>query len=653
MTSDLMGQGWQPRIRRAAPWIGLAGLALLVLASLGLGRQDASPAVLGQLAAGLFLWAWIAWGAPPVDRLGDLDPHAGGPRPVPLALSLVGAALCAWKMPAAEFRAGGVLFWIGAVMAWLWAWWPPRVSRAAVLPPSAGQLSARARLLLFAAVLAVGCFFLFYRLAGTPGDPGSDQAEEMLDMYDLLNGKFSIFFPRNLGIAPFHHYWTGVFLAGLKLPLRFLTVKIASSAIELLAIPAIYLAGRELGGAWLGLASAAFLAWAKWPVSLARQGMEYIYAVPPTIFVVWALLRYMRRGDRGSLLAAGVAVGVGLYTYPSFRIVPLLVFVAFALMLLDRRRAGNRRVLGGHFLLVAGTAALVFLPLGKFALLHRSEFWYRSLTRITGVEQAIAGNVLQIFAGNLWNMARSFHWLGSAGWTVMARYDPILDIISGALFFAGLVLVAGLALRGAWRWTWLLLAFFVLTLPSTLSLAYPLENPSLNRAAPAIPVVFLIASLPFAYLCANFSRLRGALRAAGCLVLAAVCGLSIRENFRAYFLVFAASYEQMVEHATRMSDILKQYHSQGVPYSQCYLLGYDFWVDGRTIALEIGDPGWVKEHLVLPENVPVNLRARPLIFLYNLNDKERLARLHRMYPGTESIARQSHPDRDFGVYVAR
>lgn len=649
-----MGQGTEPRISgRAAPWIGLAGLALLILASWGLESKDASPAILGQLTAGLLLWAWIAWGAPPADGLGDLDPPADGPRRIPLVLSVVGAGLCAWSMPAKEFDSAGVVFWIEAIAGWLWAWWPPRVPHATALAPSADQLSVRTRLTALAAVLVVGSFFLFYRLAGVPADPVSDHAEEMLDMFDLLNGKFHIFFPRNLGVAPFHFYWTSALVAGLKFPLRYLTVKIATSAIGLLAIPAIYLAGSELGGAWLGLASAAFLAWGKWPVSLARQGMEYVYAVPPTIFVIWALLRYMRRGDRVSALAAGIGVGAGLYTYPSFRVVPLLVLTAFALMLLDRRRARIRRVLAGHFILVAATAAIVFLPLGKFALLHRGQFWYRSFTRITGMERAIPGDRLQIFAGNLWNMARSFHWHGSDGWTVMARYDPFLEIVGGGLLFAGLVLLAGLALRGAWRWIWLLLALFVLTLPSTLSLAFPIENPSLNRAGPAIPAVFLIASLPFAYLCAAFWRLRGALRAAGCLVLAGVCGLSIQQNFRAYFRVFANSYEQMTNHSIRMSEMLEQYHARGVPYSQCYLLAYTGWVDGRHIAIEIGDPGWVKEHLVLPPELPVNLRKRPLVFIYNLNDKERVDRLRWMYPGTEYIALQSHPDRDFGVYVAR
>jgi hypothetical protein len=653
-TSDPPGQGAGPRIlRRAALGMGLAGLALLVWASSGLEQRVASPAVLLALAGGLLLWAVIAWASPPSDRLDDLDPPASGPRLLPLAISVVGAGLCAWKMPAKEFHLAGLVFWVEAVAAWLWAWWPPRVSRTPAASSPAGRLSARARLTALAAVVALGSFFLYYRLAAAPANPVSDQAEEMLDLFDLLNGRFWIFFPRNLGVAPLHFYWTGALLAVLKLPLRFLTVKVATSAMGLLAIPAIYLAGSELGGAWLGLSAAAFMAWGKWPVSLARQGLEYIYAVPPTIFVIWALLRYMRRGDRVSALAAGVGVGIGLYTYPSFRIVPLLVVVAFAMMLLDRRRAGARRILVGHGFLVAATAALVFLPLGKFAVLNRSQFWYRSFTRITDLERKISGDRLQTFAGNLRNMARAFHWEGSAGWTVMTRYDPFLDIVLGGLLFAGVVLLAGLALRGAWRWTWVLLALFVLTLPSTLALAFPGENPSLNRAGPAIPVVFLIAALPFAYLCANVWRLRGALRAAGFLALAGACVLSVQQNFRSYFGVFAEGYDRMIDHSTQMAEILEEHHARGVPYSQCYLLGYAGWVDGRNIALEIGDPGWYKDHIVMPDEVPADLRERPLVFLYSLIDTERLARLRRVYPGTERIVHQSHSDRDFGVYVVR
>ncbi len=644
------------RIRRAAPWFGLGGIALLAAASVALERRTLPVWAIVCLAAALFLWIGVARVAHPApERLGSLDASDRRVQAIPLALALAAAAISWWKTPAEEFRLAGVVPWLASVALWLKAWWPPRSANAVGgLPSERGDPKWALRAAL-AGVFLVGAFFYFYRLSEVPANPVSDHAEEMLDMLDLIRGRHSIYFLGNLGREPLHFYWTCAFVKGLGLPLTFLTLKIATATVGVLAVLAMYLVGRELGGTALGLTAAAFVAWAKWPVGLARQGLDYTYAVLPSALTIWALLRYQRRGDRASALAAGVVVGAGLYGYTPFRAVPLLVPLALAAALLDPRRRAGRRRLVGHGFLIAGTAVLVFLPLLKFMLSaeHREFFWFRSATRMTDVERAVAGDRLQIFLGNLVNMLRAFHWKGSSTWTVILEHDPFLDVVFGGLLFAGVILVVSCALRGAWRSSWLLPAFFLLTLPSTLSLAYPHENPSLNRAAPAIPVVFVIAALPFASLCRSFSRERPGFRVAGLAALAGAVLLSLQQNSRAYFVDFAESYDHLMEHAMEMAQVLKQYRALGIPYSQAYLLGLDFWVDGRNIAFEIGDPAWADTHILPPGELPDDLRQRPLLFLYRPNDMERLKKLKRLYPGIGHTVPQSHPDRDFGAYVAR
>ena len=196
-------------------------------------------------------------------------------------------------MPAEEFRRDGVAAWLAAIVLWLVAWWPRRGARPERPAVAAGRAWAvRGALVL---ILAVGAWFHFHELARVPSNPVSDHAEEMQDLVDLLDGHAGIYFFRNLGIAPFHSYWSAAFLKVLGLPVRYLWIKAATAAFGMLLVPALYLAGAELGGAGLGLAAAAFAAWGKWPVSLARQAQEYDYAVPVAAFVLWALLRWLRR----------------------------------------------------------------------------------------------------------------------------------------------------------------------------------------------------------------------------------------------------------------------------------------------------------------------------------------------------------------------
>ena len=642
-------------MRRLAPWLGLAGLAALVAGSASLAQRALNPGSIAALAVGILIWLSVAWIDPPAgDVLGALDPPARGPRLVPLVLALAAAGACWWQMPPEVFRAPGVLAWAAAIVLWFWAWWAPGSPAASRPAPSAGERwAARCAMVL---ILAAAVWFQFHDLAGVPSNPISDHAEEMLDMRDLIEGHPGVFFWRNLGNGPVHFYWTAFLVKGLGLPLNYLTLKTATALFGLLVAPALFLLGRELGGLWLGVAAAGFGAWSKWSVALARQGVEYIYPIPLTALVLWAVLRYQRRGDRGSVLAAGAAIGIGLSTYLSFRIVPLLVPLAFGVALFDRRRQGRRWKTVGDGLLVAATSAILFLPVIKFAFLgeHREFFWSRIATRTTDAEVALTASPWRVFAGNLWNMAKALHWQGSSTWTVLHAGDPFLDIVSGGLFLAGLVLLLALALRGAWRWATLLPAFFLLTLPSTLSIAFPGENPSLNRAGTSLPVVFLLVGLAFAHLWTGFLRERVLLRAAGLSALLAGAGWSAQMNAEAYFERLGESYDALIEHALEIATVLGRYRAQGIPIRHAYLLAVDFWVDARIIALELGDPSWSDTNNIVPPKVPEGLTARPLVFVYRANDRERVRALESLYPGgTTRIIPQSQHDRDFGVYVVR
>jgi hypothetical protein len=73
------------------------------------------------------------------------------------------------------------------------------------------KFSYWAVLILFAAGMAI--FFRIYRLAEVPSEPYSDHAEKLLDVYDVLQGKTSIFFARNTGREAMQFYLTA---AGLS-----------------------------------------------------------------------------------------------------------------------------------------------------------------------------------------------------------------------------------------------------------------------------------------------------------------------------------------------------------------------------------------------------------------------------------------------------
>ena len=634
------------------PWtvgVGLAALALLTAAGFPMQEQKLPIWAAVMLISGVILWTLlVSRHRPPREAPTPLDAPGPPPRFILLGLA-VALAVIAWRNTSEGiYRVSGVAPWIGAVTSWLAAWRRGRLPARGSQSDETDHLTRLHRVALLASILLVGAVFLFYRLAETPGNPYSDHAEKLLDIRDLLNGQRPIFFPRNTGREPFQFYWTFALMKLFGLPLRYLTLKIGTTVIGLLALPALYLLGCEMGGRRLGLTVAALAAWSKWPVSLARNGLRYTLGVLPTVVVLWALLRYFRRGDRNSILWAGIAIGLGLHGYSPFRVVPLLVFPVFALVVIDRRRRGRRRgvLLDGAAL--AGTAFVVAVPLLHYMVQHADQFWYRAATRVGSVERAVGPDPLALFGRNIGNMLLAFNWRGSSSWVLIRMYEPFLDTVTASFWIAGVVLLIVGFGRWSLRWAVIPVAFFVLTLPSTLSLAFPVENPSINRAGPAAPVVFLVAALPVVYLLSSRRRstvLFGAVGVAGFLLL------SIEENARQYFVGFDRQYAQTIDHSTQMARVLDEYRRRGVPLRQMYLLYTDYWVDGRNIALELGDPSWAETQIVPTGRLPRAVRERPLVFLHTPGAPI-LEELRKIYPGTDRLVRQDFSDRDFAVYYA-
>ncbi|HKD11917.1 MAG TPA: hypothetical protein VKE50_07565, partial [Thermoanaerobaculia bacterium] len=165
--------------------------------------------------------------------------------------------------------------------------------------------------------------------------------------------------------------------------------------------------------------------------------------------------------------------------------------------------------------------------------------------------------------------------------------------------------------------------------------------------------VFLIAGAALAWLARGFRRAAGPTRAVGLAALAALSAWSATSNYRRYFIDFSDSYQHLIEHSMEMAQALRDEHARGIPYANMYLLGVDYWVDGRNIAFQIDDPAWADDHLMPQGKLPERLTARPLVFLYKPEDVARLHRLRGMYPGEGRVIPQTYADRNFGVYVAR
>ena len=227
--------------------LGIAGVLMLTAACWPMQRHTLPISAGAALGSGLLAWLAVAWKA------------AGQPEPLPaiqagtasldrLAAGLLvslGLAALSWTRTAdGRFDGLGVGAWLASMALWFWAW-----SRQAGEAPAARDpvTAPRRRLavgLALVAIMVVGAFFRFHRLSEIPPHPGSDHAEDLLNIADLARGERPVFFPRNTGQAPLPFYFEYL-LHRLGLPIDYLTLKISTALIGMLAIPAMYVVGAS------------------------------------------------------------------------------------------------------------------------------------------------------------------------------------------------------------------------------------------------------------------------------------------------------------------------------------------------------------------------------------------------------------------------
>ncbi len=555
-----------------------------------------------------------------------------------------------------QFTFTGVAAWFASVLFFLAAFWQPEKNLAAWREAIRAR-QARWRdgvsfqikwtTVALLAAMTLGAFFYFYRLDRTPAEMTSDHAEKLLDVNDILTGHTPLFFIRNTGREPLQFYLTAAIMQLTGLPLSHLALKVGTALIGFLTIPATFLLAREMFDETLGVLAAFFVAALHWPVAIARMGLRYPFTpffAALSFYFLWRALKYHTRND---FLIGGLMLGAGLYGYIPSRNVPLVALALCALWLIvEGRRIADWRAFARNVGLMLALALVVFAPLLRYSLDFPELFWYRALTRVASVEQPIQGNIAVVFAQNLSNLALAFNWRGDEVWPTNIPYAPTFDMVSGALFVLGISLaVYWLVRHRATTYLYLLAAFAALVLPSALAFAFPRENPSLVRMGGAIPFAAILIALPvaFAWRALTRARVSAALRAFGiALALAPVIAL----NYQWYFVDYDASYRQSAQNSSEVAATIRDFAGSVGDLQHAYFIGYPFWIDGRAVAIQLGDLQWnnftldASDFLVNPDT--------NLLFIAYPEDKANLKLLQDHYPqGQKRTIHARTPGKDF------
>ncbi len=490
-----------------------------------------------------------------------------------------------------------------------------------------GALITRHSLLLLLAT-AIILFFRLYQTSTVPAEPFSDHAEKILDVFDVSQGQFHIFFPRNTGREFIQMYWTLFVAKVFGTGLSFLSLKLGTALLGLLTLPYVYLLGKEVANKRVGLLAFFLMGISYWHNVISRVGLRfplYPFFVAPTLFY---LLRGIRRQSRNDFILAGLFLGLGSHGYSPFRIMPFVVIAAIGLYLLHKQSQGIRKKVIIHLLILAFISLIVFLPLGRYALSNSEGFAYRAFSRL----DTESGENLCIFASNFVDGLKMFNWDNGGIWVHSVAGRPALDVVSAALFLIGiLLLILRYARTRYWLDLFLLLSIPLLQLPSTLSIAFPEENPALNRAGGAAVVVFVVVALAFDGLLSSLRSSAKRSSASAWAVTGILLIFSMGQNYDLVFDKYATQFKLGAWNSSEMGQIIQEFDEMYGRTDTVWIVPFPHWVDTRLPGVWAGIPN--RDFALWQENLAESLTApSPKLFLLKPEDTASLATLQRLYP---------------------
>jgi hypothetical protein len=227
-----------------------------------------------------------------------------------------------------------------------------------------------------------------------------------------------------------------------------------------------------------------------------------------------------------------------------------------------------------------------------------------------------------------------------------------------------------------WQDLFLLLAIPLLQLPSTLSLAFPGENPALNRASGSMVPTFLLVAVALDGLITTTLRTglagigqsqtvvglipvesgtvknrRTGILLTWVLVLI-LAGLSTFQNYDLVFSQFSSQYSAGAWNTSEMGAVIKQFGQTYGTTDSAWVVPYPYWVDTRLPGVWAGIPN--RDFAIWPDGFNTTLDVQgPKLFIINVQDVADMQQLQALYPHgvlSRFISKTKLEGKDFMIF---
>jgi 4-amino-4-deoxy-L-arabinose transferase-like glycosyltransferase len=464
--------------------------------------------------------------------------------------------------------------------------------------------------------------------------------------------RWPVFFEGNYGREPLHVYLMtlSVWLFG---PTPF-AVRLVPALAGVLTVLTTYLAARALTRRFppsnrhlpipVPLLAAFFVAISYPAIHFSRFGIRPMLFLPIATLAVTCFWRGVDAGQaRRSwpwFAAAGFLIGLGLYSYASARLFPLLFIAFLPFWLWYSGRASWRR----HLLnlgLMGGVALVTALPLLLFFWRYPYYFIFRASYVATHGAGVVEGRPLLTRLFNVGRVIAGLFWQGETHLRHNLPGRPFLDPIQAAAVLVG----TAVSLRRLWRpigseqlrYIFIFLWLGVMLLPSILSG----DAPHFGRMSGAVPPLAILAAVGVGRVFSIQYSVLSKRRTGHCLLnteywlllttyllLLTSLFLTVRDYFGRY-----ASHPQLAYDFHLPDWELGQLAAAQDEETMLYLTPTQ--EEMATIYFALADPERLHSYTGVAGAVPAGRPATPTLYFIRPVDEQSLGNLRHFFPEGE------------------
>ncbi len=417
-------------------------------------------------------------------------------------------------------------------------------------------MKTKQKYLLFGILIAIlfAAFALrIFNIENLPAGIYPDEAQNGTDaLQAIATGEYKLFYEPNYGRE-------GLFINLQALSINILgnttlALKLWSVIFGTLTVLGVFLLSKEVFRSHIaGLVSAYLIAFSYWAINFSRIGFRAIMVPFILSFAFYFILKGLRTRKFHDFLIAGLIYGLGLHTYIAFRVSPLVLIVLFASLLITRK----------HFLKEYWKHVLVFIiamfitaapMLLDFFLINPHHYASRTGAISVFNPESNQGKLLATIGKTFSLSIQKYFGMGDLN--MRHNYPPyaLLNPIVGVAFLIGLIYIFSNFFKLLWlrfkkdlrsekmdMYALLLAWFFALLIPEFLANE---GNPHALRAIGTLPVVILIATIPFLWILEKYHSFGHSFRIFTIsMLVAAFVFIGLADPIK-YFVYFANSPKQ-------------------------------------------------------------------------------------------------------------